>query len=296
VWLVESTELWASSRQTALRMVAYDGAGAGGPSVVALHGMVTGVDVLRETVPGLDPYARLAAEGLNVLALDWPGHGRSGGARGHLTYRLAIEATATAVESCQQRWGGPVGAFGTALGGVLAFYAGLESDQIQALVCHNVCDLRDVRPLLQRTRQGMLMPLAGRVSPWLSRELQGGIPVPAAGVVASGDLAEDPRLVRALRRHPLAVWRYDLASLSSIFVSPGDKPAIAAQRTPTLAAVGSHDRVLPQTHTRAFVSALPGDAELMVLSGAGHQLVLEHPEGLLPAAADFFTRQLAQSR
>jgi alpha-beta hydrolase superfamily lysophospholipase len=119
VWLVESTELWASSRQTALRMVAYDGAGAGGPSVVALHGMVTGVDVLRETVPGLDPYARLAAEGLNVLALDWPGHGRSGGARGHLTYRLAIEATATAVESCQQRWGGPVGAFGTALGGVL---------------------------------------------------------------------------------------------------------------------------------------------------------------------------------
>jgi pimeloyl-ACP methyl ester carboxylesterase len=76
VRVAEPAEVWGTSRQTALRMCAYD-AGPRDPAVVVLHGLTTGVDVLRQTVPGLDPYRRLAAEGLNVLALDWRWYARA---------------------------------------------------------------------------------------------------------------------------------------------------------------------------------------------------------------------------
>jgi pimeloyl-ACP methyl ester carboxylesterase len=288
----DGSDVWASSRQTTLRLVAYDGAGEGGPALVVLHGMVTGVDVLRGTVPGLDPYARLAAEGCNVLAVDWPGHGRSGGRRGYLTYRLAMEAAATAVDVARDRWGGPVGLFGTALGGVLAFYAALEDDRVGAVACHNVLDLRDVRPVLQRMRQGAVLPAAAWLRPRLPPGRQERIPIPSAAVVAWSDLAEDPSLVRAIRHHPQAVRRYDLAGLGSILLAPDDKPDIPAQRVPTFIAVGSADRVLPETPARHFASRLTCEHELWVLPGGGHQLLLEHPAALVPSVAGFLLPRL----
>jgi alpha-beta hydrolase superfamily lysophospholipase len=291
VRVAEPAEVWGTSRQTALRMCAYD-AGPRDPAVVVLHGLTTGVDVLRQTVPGLDPYRRLAAEGLNVLALDWPGHGRSGGRRGHLTYRLAMEAASAALAVAAERWAAPVGLLGTGLGGALAFYAALEEPAARAVVSHNVLDLRDVRPVLQRARQGALLPVAG----WLRRRLSPGaqarLPIPASAVVAPGDLAGSPALARALRRHPQAVRRYDLAGLGSILLAPDDKPDIAAATAPLLAAVGSGDRVLPETATRHFVSRLTCVHELWVLPGGGHQLLLEHPEAFVPRAAAFLREHL----
>lgn len=289
----QPAQLWTTSRETALRLLAYDGPGDGGPSVIALHGLATGVDVLREARPGLDPYARLAAEGLNVLAMDWPGHGRSGGRRGHLTYRLAMDAAAEAAAVAQQRWGGKVGAFGTALGGVLAFYAALEEPAIAAVACHNVLDLRDVRAAIQRTRQGVLLPVAGRMRSWFWPQGGNAVRVPSAAVAAWTDMAQDPALASALRRHPQAVTSYDLASLVSIFLTPEEKPDIAAQSAPTFIAVGSADRVLPETTTRAFASRLSGETELFVLPGGGHQLLLEHPAALIPRAAAFLRTHLS---
>lgn len=284
--------MWVASDATSLRLVAYEGAGPGGPSVVALHGLVVGIDVLRDAVPGLDPYARLAGEGLNVLALDWPGHGRSAGRRGHLTYRAAMAAAAAAVGCARDRWDGPVGLFGTAFGGVLAFYAALEGNDIGAVACHNVLDLRDVRPVLQRARQGALLPAAAALCRRLTLERQEAITMPAAAVVATGDLADDPELTRALRRHPQSVRRYTLAGLGSILLTPEDKPDVSAQSVPTFVAIGSNDRVLPETTTRAFTSNITAESELWVLPGGGHQLFLEHPQALLPAAAGFLRRHL----
>lgn len=285
-------DVWATSRQTTLRMRAYEGP-AGAPAVVVLHGLQTGVDVLRSAVPGLDPYGRLAAEGLHVLAVDWPGHGRSGGRRGGLSYRVAIEAVGTAVATARERWGGPVGLLGTGFGGILAFYAGLEEEGVGAVVSHNVLDLRDVRPTLQRWRQGAALPVAG----WLRRRLparrQSLVPLPAPLVMADADMADDPAVARALREHPQAVRSYDLEALGSILLAPEDKPDIAAARAPVLVAVGSNDRILPATAARHFASRLTCPHEVWILPGGGHQLLLEHHEAFVPVAADFLRRHLA---
>lgn len=284
-------DVWATSRGTTLRMAAYDGE-PGSPAVVVLHGFGTSVDVLASAVGGLDPFARLAAQGMRVLALDWPGHGRSGGARGHLTYRMAMDAAATAVGVAGERWGAPVGLLGTGLGGVLAFYAALEDERVPAVVCHNVLDLRDVRPVLQRTRQSVLLPLAAQLRRLLPGEKGRRVRIPAAGVIAPADLAGDPRVVEALRGHPQAVRSYDLESLGSLLVTPEDKPDVAASSTPALIAVGSGDRVLPETATRHFASRLTCPYELWVLPGGGHQLLLEHPDAFVPVAGAFLRRHL----
>jgi alpha-beta hydrolase superfamily lysophospholipase len=286
-------ELWTTSRQTALRMLAWDGPPAA-PAVVVLHGLETSTDVLRDVVDGLDPYARLAAEGLRVLALDWPGHGRSGGRRGALSYRLAMEAVSSAVDVARQRWNAPVGVLGTGFGGILGFYAGLEDERIGAVVSNGVLDLRDVRPVLQRVRQQTLLPVAG----WLRRRLparrQGLVPLPAIAVVADTDLAENPAVARAIRRHPQAVRTYDLSALGSILLAPEDKPDVAAARCPVLVAVGSNDRVLPVTAARHFASRLSCPTQVWTLPGGGHQLLLEHPEAFLPVAAAFLHEHLTE--
>jgi alpha-beta hydrolase superfamily lysophospholipase len=286
-------ERWLTSRRTALRTLGWDGPD-GAPAVVVLHGLTVGTDVLRSAVPGRDPYQRLAAEGLHVLALDWPGHGRSGGQRGRLTYRLAMDSVAAAVEAARTRWRAPVGVLGMGLGGVLGFYAGLEEDGIGAVVCNGVLDLRNVRPALHRARQGALLPTAGLLRRLLPAAAHAAIPLPAGAVVAGVDLAGDAMVRRAIRQHPQRVSSYDLDGLGSIMLAGEEKPDIAAARSPTLIAVGSNDRAMPETAARHFASRLTCEHELWVLPGGSHQLLLEHGDAFAPVAARFLHRHLGE--
>ena len=282
-----SSDLWADNRMTSLRMAAYPCGDPAAPTVVVLHGLGTAVDVLREAVARFDPFAALSARGCNVLALDWPGHGHSGGARGHLTYRLAMEAAATAVDAACEMWDGPVVLLGVELGGTLACYAAIEDDRVRAVVSHGLVDLRDIEPVLRRLRQQALLPLAARAHRMLRGDRARRLRLPLSAVMATRDRALDPRLARILRHHPQAVSTYDLQGLASILLTPEDKPSLAALTTPTLVAVGGNDNVFPAAGTRAAASQVPGLQEVWVLPGAGHQLLLEHAPALLPKVTAF---------
>lgn len=286
-------DLWASSRQTGLRMRAYD-SGEGAPAVVVLHGLGVSVDALAEARGDLDPLEALRGEGCHVLALDWPGHGRSGGRRGHLTYRMAMDAASAAVDAALRRWRAPVALFGAGLGGVLAFYGGLEDDRVAAVACAGVLDLRDLRPVLRRTRRAVALPVASALARALGQTAQRRVSVPLSALLSRRDVAEDPALADSLRSHPQAVRRYSLAGLASIFGAPQNKPDVQAQRVPVLAAVGGHDTVLPETSTRALTQRLSCPAQLWTLPGAGHQLLLEHPGALVPTVAAFVRRHAAR--
>lgn len=283
---MEPDELWASARQTSLRLRAYDGP-EGAPAIVALHGLAAGVDGLTDARAGLDPFAELARLGCHVLALDWPGHGRSGGRRGHLTYRLAMEAAAAAVDVATVRWRAPVSLFGAGLGGVLAFYAALEDGRVASVACAGLLDLRDPRPALGRLRRAVVMPVGARASSLVGDRLARRLLVPLPALLSHSELASDPVLARRLVGHRQAVTRYSLAGLTSILCSPADKPDVRAQRAPVLAAVGGGDTVLPETTTRALTRQLTCPSQTWVLPGAGHQLLLEHPRALLPTVAEF---------
>lgn len=284
---------WLTSRGTAVRVAAYE-AGPGDPAVVMLHGLGTGVDVLRSAVTGLDPYAVLRDQGLHVLAVDLPGHGRSGGRRGHLPYRLAIEAAADAVHFAADRWSAPVGLAGTGLGGVFAFYTALEEGGagIAAVACHNALNLRDVRPVLRRRRQQALLPVAARARDRLPRAIQRRIPLPTSTVMAPDDLSTDPEISAALRAHPQWVRSYDLEGLASILLSPRDKPDVGAQAVPTFICVGARDPILPAAEALR-VAGRVAQAETWVHPTAGHQLLLEEADEAIPRMGAFLRGHLA---
>jgi pimeloyl-ACP methyl ester carboxylesterase len=56
-------------------------------------------------------------------------------------------------------------------------------------------------------------------------------------------------------------------------------PYLPSVDTPALVVVGSRDALTPAWHSRRMARALP-DAELVLLPGAGHQLMLERPREL----------------
>lgn len=289
-------EAWASTGDVAVRVRCYPAVGvaddAAPPSVVVLHGLVTGVDSLRAAVSGFDPFARLAAEGLNVAALDWPGHGRSGGRRGGLTYREAMNAAAAGIGVATGRWPGPVGLLGVGLGGALALYAGIENRRVAAVVAHGAMDLRDVTAAPTRARGRTAAVVAARARRRLPPRVQERLEVPARAILSPADLALHPVAARRLWRHPQAVRRYPLAALADVLLTPGDKPDLAAARAPTLLASGDADRVQTPVAVRQVQARLTCPQRTWALPGGGHQLLVDHPEAFVPVAGAFLREHL----
>ncbi len=62
------------------------------------------------------------------------------------------------------------------MGGVLSFYAAIEDKRIKSVVCHNVVDLRDVRPIFYLKRHFLLLPLLKVLKPIAS--LLTWLPIP----------------------------------------------------------------------------------------------------------------------
>ncbi len=280
-------DVWTTTQQTSLRLRAYDAQRSDAPAVVSLHGMVAGTDGIVDACGGEDPFARLSAQGCHVLALDWPGHGRSGGRRGHLPYRLAMDAAAAAVDVAAERWAAPVALFGAGLGGMLAVYAAIEDRRVSAVVATSVLDLRDVAPALGRNRRGASLPIVAGAATTLPASLRSRIRVPLRAIISGRDLSTDPVRRRRLLRHPQAVRYATLDGLGSTFASPADKPDARALAVPLLAVVGSEDRVVPAAAVRAFTGSLGSVATTWVLPRAGHDLLVGHPSRLLPAVAAF---------
>lgn len=282
--------LWVTSRQAALALRPVEPPDGATVAVVVCHGLVTSTAGLSEARPRLDPYAALAAEGIAVMGLDWPGHGRSGGRRGHLTYRLAVEAAATAAEAASDRWGLPVALAGLGLGGTLAVYAALEHRGIAAVVAQAPMDLRDLRSM--RRRHDLVLRTVRTLG---RRQPLAATPIPARALVAASDLADDPVLARRLWRHPEAVRRYDAGGLASLLAAPAEKPDLGALSVPTLAAVGDRDASLSATAVRAVAARFGGPAEVAVLPGAGAQLALEHPRAVIAEVSRFLHTHVGAS-
>lgn len=284
-------DYWTEAAGVGLRVRCYDGPDPVA-AVVVCHGLVVGVDPLRTARPRLDPYARLADEGLGVAALDWPGHGRSGGRRGALSYRGAMHAVSAAIDLATARWPGPVGLVGLGLGGALALFAGVEDRRVGAVVAHGAFDLRDVAAAPTRGRGRHVAPVVARLRRRVPPDAARRLPVPARWFLAPGGLSGDPATAAALWHAPQAVRRYPLEPLAGLLFEPADKPDLAAARAPTLLAGAGGDRLQPPAALRRVSARLTCPHRTWTLPGGGHQLLVDHPEAVAPTFAGFLREQL----
>ncbi len=237
------------------------------PAVVLVHG--AGMD---HTVWALQARA-FAHHGRNVLALDLPGHGASGGPPCATIADMAAWVIAAA-DACG------IGAFriaGHSMGALVALVvAAVAGTRVEALALVGFAPQMRVHPdLLAAARAGEHAALEMMVS-W-SLGMAGMLGAnPAPGLSCAG------AAMRLLERAPSASLAADLGACDAY---RGGAEAAARVSAPTLMLLGAEDRMTP---TAAALALVPRFAAVRtrVLAGIGHLLPIEAPEPTLAALRD----------
>jgi alpha-beta hydrolase superfamily lysophospholipase len=260
---------------------------------VPVHLDLHSSDRPRATVvfqPGSGAHARfyfllgglLARRGYEVLAIDRPGHGLSGGDRGNCTIEEAIEVAAAAIAHARSRSSRPVVLMGSSLGGLLTVFGILSGLSPDLAVAHNF-----VYP-------GKLVSMRWRAR-WIARRR--ARPYPLAELVHGFErLSDDPAVREYLRSRsdPGAAWALSARSVASLF---GYRTRASGTAPDTLIITGDRDRAIPAWATRFFAwwSGLPR-YETRIVANAGHLLFHDHLDQSIPLVADWLDARLAPSR
>jgi pimeloyl-ACP methyl ester carboxylesterase len=215
-----------------------------------------------------------AHHGWNVLAVDLPGHGRSGGAA-----LGSVEAIADWLAALLDAAGVPRAALvGHSLGSlaVLAAAAAHPGRVTRAVL---------VGPAVPMPVSELLLD-AAKANDHLACELiigwsysagkqLGGNQVPGMWLTGSG--------MRLMERTAPGVLHTDLAACHAY---AGGLDAAAAVRCPVLLVIGARDLMAPPKAAQALVAALP-DKRVVTLPDCGHALMAEQPDAVLDALAAF---------
>jgi pimeloyl-ACP methyl ester carboxylesterase len=236
------------------------------PTVLFIHG--AGMD---HTVWALQ--ARyFAHHGRSVLAVDLPGHGRSGAALLHSIGDMASWITrvldAAGVQSAAL--------VGHSMGALIALkVATVAPVRVRSLALLGVAERMPVHPDLQAAADGN-RPLAPElVASWghgRSGHL-GGNPAPGLWMMGGS--------LQLLERAPAGALAADLAACDAY------DGALAAARVacPTLLLLGALDRMTPPAKAKPLADAIRR-ARTVVLPAAGHMLMSERPDAVIDALGE----------
>ena len=236
------------------------------PAVVLIHG--AGMD---HTVWSLQS-RYLAHHGRSVLAVDLPGHGRSGGAP-----LGSIAEMADWVVALLDAAGARSAALaGHSMGALVALdAASRHPDRVRALALLGVAERMPVHPDLLKAAADNDPLAIELVTGWGfgPRGHVGGNPAPGLALVPTGR--------RLMGRQAPGVLGGDLAACNAY-----TRGAEAAGRVacPVLFLLGALDRMTPAKAGKALAACV-ADAAVTVLPGVGHMVMVEAPDATTDALA-----------
>jgi pimeloyl-ACP methyl ester carboxylesterase len=244
------------------------GLDAGRPTVLFVHG--AGMD---HSVWPLQA-RHFAYRGWNALAIDLPGHGRSGG------------APLGSIAAMADWLGRLIGALGVGR----ASLVGHSMGALATLACAAAHGERVERIALLGAAPAMpvhpdLLEAAGRPEP-LAADLICDWAFGPAGHLGGHRAPGSWMLGHAqalLRRAAGPLLATDLTACNQF---AGGLEAAAAVRCPALVIAGAADRMTPARQGAKLAEAI-GGARLVTLPGCGHMMMVEQPDATLDALADF---------
>lgn len=206
--------------------------------------------------------------GFLVASFDLRGHGRSGGARGHVRSFDEYVDDAVAMLDCLAAWpdwpkNGPPALFGHSLGGLIATWVALTSP-------HRVCGLGLSSPFfglaLRVPRYKLVIGnTLGRLFPRMS--LPTGI--------SPGQLSHDPRAITAIETDPLRVRRATAKWFFETLRAQAElEGRIGGLAVPALCLAAGDDHLADVELTRRLMEPLPG-VTIQVIPGAYHEILTE---------------------
>lgn len=239
------------------------------PTILFVHG--AGNDHSVWQMPG----RYFAYHGRSSLAIDLPGHGRSGGKPPATIEDMAgwLERVVDTLSLAE------VSIAGHSMGALVALAAAAAmAGKVKSLALLGIATKIDVHPELlaaARCNDHLAIDL---ITNWgFSPESQlGGNRVPGIWMTGGG--------TRLLERIPDGVLGNDLAACDMY----GDAPVMARKVTcPTLVLLGSRDLMTPQKGGHALAADI-ADARTVVLQDCGHMMLVERPNETLDALRDVF--------
>jgi pimeloyl-ACP methyl ester carboxylesterase len=179
------------------------------------------------------------------------------------------------VRYARSRYGGPTVLVGSSFGGIINWYALTREPDVEAVVSHNIAHPAVLHEPAMRLKVPALTRLA-RATPFA--------PVPIARIADFEALSDSPEILDHFRRRLDGIWCWSVTarSIASLFRY---EPPLDWSRAPvpTLALVGTRDRMVSVDFSRAVVAAgSPPNAELRVLPDLGHLLFHDHLDAVLP--------------
>jgi len=218
-----------------------------------------------------------AHHGRNVLAVDLPGHGRSGGAA-----LPSVEALADWIAAVLDAAGVATAALvGHSLGALAVLAAAARHSA-------RVTKIALVGPAVPMPVSDVLLD-AAKANDHVAYELingwsyspgkqLGGSPVPGMWLTGSA--------MRLMERTAPGVLHTDLAACNAYV---DGLTAAAAVRCPALLVIGARDLMAPPKGAQALTAAL-ADRRVVTLPDCGHALMAEQPDAVLDALDDFLGR------
>ena len=254
-----------------LATYAYTGARAidpARPSVVFVHGAAN-----DHSVWALQS-RYFAHHGVNALAVDLPGHGRSAGAP-----LPSAEAIADWVPQLLDAAGvGSASLVGHSLGALAVLEAAARhpSRVTRLALLGPAVPMPVAEPLLDaaRVNDHVAYELIVGWSHSAGRQL-GGNPVPGMWMTGAS--------MRLLERSHPGVMHCDLVACNAY---AGGMAAAQATRGPVLVILGARDLMAPPKAAQALIDALP-DARVVMLPDCGHAMMAEQPDAVLDALRQF---------
>jgi len=219
----------------------------------------------------------LAHHGYNVLAVDLPGHGRSGGQP-----LPSVSAIADWIDRLLAAAGLEQAVLvGHSMGSLAVLETGARHpDRVWAVgLLGTAVPMSVSKPLLAAAKANDHAALA-MVNLWShsNRAQLGGNPIPGLWLTGLG--------IRLLERAAPGVLYNDLKACNDY--QDGLESA-ARVRCPALLILGRRDLMTPPRAARDLLAALPRASSIM-LAGCGHMLSTECPSEVLAALVDFFRR------
>lgn len=220
----------------------------------------------------------------NVIGLDLPGHGKSGGKRGKFTYREVMKSISLAVDYATETYNDKIGIIGSSLGGFLSLYACGEEKRIKSAVCHNVIDLQNLpstRKIFSYYPVQVTLKIISYIFP--------NIYIPLSFLFSWRDVFEDERHLYELKNDKLMVWKYALSSITSLFLFNKNKPLVEELSTKIFVLVSENDKILTEDYCKnVFDKITSKDKKFLSIPGAGHMLFIEYIPQVIEPVSQWF--------
>ena len=241
-----------------------------GPALLLLHSFLCSGAMWQAQVGAL-------AEQYRVITVDLRGHGQSTGADQPLTLYDLVDDILALLDAEKI----PVAIWaGLSIGGMIALRAALQApERVSALVLMDT-HAGPERPL--KTLRYRAMVTAARIF-----GVKPLIPQVNQLMFGHNTLIQKPELVEEWGPRFAAVPISTITNTVTALCNRDDlRPRLADIRQPTLVIVGEEDRSLPPAYSSEIADGIP-QAELRVISRAGHLSALEQPEAVTAAMRDF---------